>query len=514
MSYRLALLVDSLRVPKSVRQIAEWARDHPSIDLVAIVLDGRPDSHPGHRTSTPAAGVLLKLLNAIEKLMVLQGEEREHFALRPIGQFAEVVPLEQVRVGSMKLDAIVDCTSKALNDDIARLAKDGVIALRCGSLGGPPGFVEVLDGRPQTSFAVERRRGSGSETLLRGSIGTSLFHAENYAAVYDRATPYLLASIERLASGEADARQAENGSASATGPIGAGDVLAYMYRTLGRVMAKAWRHAAGREWNWGVAYTFAPWQDADLRSGKILPKLAGTFIADPFVVDHAGKRYIFLEEFPFSTRKGVISVFEVDESGAERVGIALEEPYHLSFPFVFRNGGRFFMVPEGQGGGELVLYECEDFPLKWARRRVLLPDICADTVLFEHDSRWWMLTTIKGAGRAENNAELHAFYADDPLGEWHPHLMNPVVLDAAKARNGGLLKDDEGTIFRVAQRARFRTYGDGFAIYRIDELTPNSYRETMVREVGPDFFPNLAGTHHMHSQAGLTVYDFSRDERP
>jgi hypothetical protein len=45
-------------------------------------------------------------------------------------------------------------------------------------------------------------------------------------------------------------------------------------------------------------------------------------------------------------------------------------------------------------------------------------------------------------------------------------------------------------------------------------LTPDSYRETLVREIKPDFFPNLAGTHHMHSQGGLTVYDFSRDERP
>jgi hypothetical protein len=231
-------------------------------------------------------------------------------------------------------------------------------------------------------------------------------------------------------------------------------------------------------------------------------------------VESAGKRYIFVEEFPYATRKGVISVFEVDEAGAKRLGVALEEPFHLSFPFVFQDKGRFYMVPEGQGGGQLVLYECEGFPLKWARKKVLLPNVCADTVIFRRTGSWWMLTTIKGPGPAENSAELHAFFADDPLGEWQPHGRNPIIMDASRGRNGGLLEDEEGHIYRVAQRANFRTYGNGFAIYRIDELTPQSYSETMVREVSPDFFPNLSGTHHMHSKAGLTVYDFSRDERP
>jgi hypothetical protein len=172
------------------------------------------------------------------------------------------------------------------------------------------------------------------------------------------------------------------------------------------------------------------------------------------------------------------------------------------------------MVPEGQGGGELVLYECTDFPLQWRRRKVIMPKVCADPIVFQHGSRWWMLTSIKGEGRAENSAELHAFYADDPLGEWQRHAKNPVVMDASKGRNGGVLTDEEGRTYRVAQRAGFRIYGDGFAIFRIDELTPDSYRETLVREVEPDFFPNLAGAHHMHSRGGLTVYDFSRDERP
>ncbi len=125
-----------------------------------------------------------------------------------------------------------------------------------------------------------------------------------------------------------------------------------------------------------------------------------------------------------------------------------------------------------------------------------------------------MLTTIQGQGPALNNAELHAYYADDPLGDWRPHAQNPIVMDAGKGRNGGFVRDKGGRPCRVAQRPGFTFYGAGSAVYRIDELTPDTYRETLLKEVRPSFFPKLDGTHHVHCAGGLTVFDFMRVERP
>lgn len=511
-NYRIALLTDGLKVDEWVRGLAERARDHPGIELAAILTIGRSGAPSG--AFTPFARLLAGPLLATERRLLRQSPKislqlDNSVRVLPISQQPGNEELNSIR--ALALDAIVDCRAEPVPERIIGAAREGVIAVRVGN-GGLPGFREVLEGMPVTGFTIERLGESTSELLFRGSVTTQLFYSQGRVALFDRAAPYLFDAIERLALGEAHGEVAPSGRD--VDPAGAADILNYGGRTLGRVAQKAWRHAVGREWNWGVAYCFAPWQSADLSSGRILPKLRETFVADPFVVEAAGKRYIFVEEFPYSTRKGVISVFEVDETGAKRLGVALEEPFHLSFPFVFAKDGRFYMVPEGQGGGELVLYECEDFPLKWVRKKALLPKVCADTVIFENGSLSWMLTTIKGQGRAENSAELHAFFADDPLGEWQPHRANPIVMDASKGRNGGLLSDDQGHIFRVAQRAGFRTYGDGFAIFRIDELTPDTYEESLVREVRPDFFPGLSGTHHMHSKAGLTVYDFSRDERP
>ncbi len=514
--YRIALLVDDLRLAAWVRELGERIKDHDTIELAAVLVSANRDSDAD---CTPLAKILLGALLALEQKSV--GRNRRRSGAPQDGHLADVQAISAVpsetelnRVRSLKLDVIVNCI-RTPQEEIVATARDGAIAIRFGhSPGELAGFAEVLDGNPVTNFAIERLSGGASELLFRGSITTQLFWSQNGNALFERCTPYIVQVLERLAAH--GARASPSGSALEQAPrkIRAPDVLAYAWRTSARIAQKAWRHATGREWNWGVAYTFAGWQDADLRDGKVLPKLPGSFVADPFVAENDNKRYIFVEEFFYSTRKGVISVFEISGAGARRLGVALEEPYHLSFPFVFQKDRTFYMVPEGQGGGELALYECTDFPLKWRRKKVIMSKVCADTVVFEHGSRWWMLTSIKGAGPAENSAELHAFYADDPLGEWRAHSKNPVVMDASKGRNGGLLTDEEGRTYRVAQRAGFRTYGDGFAILRIDELTPDSYRETLVREVRPDFFPNLAGTHHIHSRGGLTVYDFSKDERP
>jgi hypothetical protein len=509
-------LVDDLELAAWAHDLCERIRHHPTIELVAILVAGDPDS--GADCTTFAKLLLAPLLALGQKSVA---RHRRRSGVRKDGSFAELQAIpasrsgeEPARIQSLKLDAIVSCVRRP-PEEIVASARDGAITIRFGrSSGRLAGFEEVLDGSPVTQFAIERLNGRGSELLFQGSITTQLFWSQNQSALFERATPYILQVLGRLADRRTQGSPPGPAVEQAARKICARDVAAYAWRTSSRVAQKAWRHARGREWNWGVAYICAPWQDADLSTGKILPKLPGTFVADPFVAESGDKRYIFVEEFPYSTRKGVISVFELDEAGATRLGVALEEPYHLSFPFVFQKDGTYYMAPEGQGGGELVLYECADFPLQWRRKKVIMRKVCADTIIFEHDARWWMLTSVKGDGRAENSAELHAFYAEDPLGEWQPHSENPVVMDAWKGRNGGILTDEAGETYRIAQRAGFRTYGDGFAIFRIDELTPDSYRETLVREIKPDFFPGLAGAHHLHSRGGLTVYDFSRDERP
>jgi hypothetical protein len=131
----------------------------------------------------------------------------------------------------------------------------------------------------------------------------------------------------------------------------------------------------------------------------------------------------------------------------------------------------------------------------------------ADTMLFEDGGRWWMLTNIDKSNIGDHCSELYVFFSDSPLSrEWTPHPANPIYIDAAIARNGGLIHD-RGSRFRVAQRQGFDAYGKGFSIMQIEKLTPTEYRERCVAAIEPNFKRGLNGTHHMSTTGNATVID-------
>jgi hypothetical protein len=109
---------------------------------------------------------------------------------------------------------------------------------------------------------------------------------------------------------------------------------------------------------------------------------------------------------------------------------------------------------------------------------------------------------------------LCVFSADSPLStDWVPHPANPVVVTSAVSRNGGFVRDEDGVVLRARQRQGFDRYGESLSLARITKLDDRAYEEQFDRNVLPDFFPGIEGTHHMHSNGAVTVFDFVREER-
>lgn len=550
MSYRIALLVDDVRVSKHVRDLADWAERHPDIELTALIIHPAPQTtqtgFAKFKAIASRQGIYAAVSRAafaglvkLERSTFLRDNHyREYFSLHDIGDRAQVRLLTKpivsksglvyrftsedvAKIAALNVNALVRCGNGILKGELLTVAKDGIISMHHAdnrvNRGGPAAFWEVFEGRPVTGFIIQRLNEEldGGEVLFRGSVSTDLFYTVNQLNLYDRANSYLARTIERLASGKVDLEPPHvyDGQLYRTPLLH--ESAAYVLRTAKRVGTKALKRAIGMEWNWGVAYTFQPWVSAVLWRSKILPRPKGAFIADPFVMSVDGSHFVFVEEYSYSTRKGVISAYQLSDAGVKRIGVVLEEPWHLSFPFVFQHDGNIYMVPESAADRSIKLYRAQQFPSEWSLVKVIMADIPAvDTLIFEHCGRWWMLTTIRGEGSAANDAELHAFHAVDPLGEWTPHRSNPVVMDSSKGRNGGLLRDDAGKLYRVAQRHAFTQYGAGLAIYRIDDLTPDNYRESLIQHLNPGFMRGVSGSHHMHADGNLTVFDFCRKERP
>lgn len=98
------------------------------------------------------------------------------------------------------------------------------------------------------------------------------------------------------------------------------------------------------------------------------------------------------------------------------------------------------------------------------------------------------------------NGDLYLYYADSPLGPWLPHAANPVVADASRARPAGQVFSHEGQLIRPSQDCS-QSYGGAIVLNRIDLLSPEQYRETPIRTIGPEWFPAAKGTHTLnHSE--------------
>jgi hypothetical protein len=234
-----------------------------------------------------------------------------------------------------------------------------------------------------------------------------------------------------------------------------------------------------------------------------------TFVADPFVMTHAGRRVVFVEQYDDLRARGVIEAIELDANdGIVERRVAIDLPTHVSYPFALELDGAPYLVPENAAGGEVALYRGVEFPWRWERETVLFAGFDGlDTTLFPHDGRWWAFCTRASRG---SDFALHAYYADSPRGEWNEHPLNPIVEDITCGRTAGCVFAVDGVLYRPGQDCS-QSYGGGLWIVRIDELSPLGYRETVVRRVDTRRFGRFGdGVHTVGISAAGLVFDGKR----
>ncbi len=143
------------------------------------------------------------------------------------------------------------------------------------------------------------------------------------------------------------------------------------------------------------------------------------FIADPCWIKEKGIYYLFVEAA--IDLFGRIDVYSSkDFINWELYGTALEIDTHLSYPLVFRYNDEIYMMPESNKAKEVALYETDNFPLGWKKKRVLIDKVLVDSsILFYND-----LVYIFAA---DSDYNLYVYYSDDILnGEFKMHPKSPL----------------------------------------------------------------------------------------
>jgi hypothetical protein len=122
------------------------------------------------------------------------------------------------------------------------------------------------------------------------------------------------------------------------------------------------------------------------------------FLADPFLVRSNDSTFLFVET-QVADRGAYITVFYVPDSFETPVymGVALKEPFHLSYPQIVKINEKYFMIPESQSGDSSYVYICESMPLGWKRAGIIYPGRIKDpTLLPISDSTGYLYYGLKG----------------------------------------------------------------------------------------------------------------------
>jgi hypothetical protein len=344
---------------------------------------------------------------------------------------------------------------------------------------------------------------------MRGHFPTHWYFLLNEAALLEKSNHYLKLLIDKIA------RMGKLPSAVQSVPYAnklfrsprVHQTIIYAMMRNWKRIKRSFRRRFGIDYRWGVSYTRTDWQNAVLWRGLKLRVPPLCYLADPFVISNADQDFCFVEEYDYQTSRGKIAVYDVCDG--TRIGTALEESFHLSFPFLFTYNSQLFMCPETHQKREVRIYRCVDFPLRWTLEKTMMQNIsAADTMLVEKDGKWWMFTNIDPIESGDHCSELSIFFAESPLANnWTPHRLNPIFVDASCARNGGLVWEGE-SLFRVSQGHAFDFYGKRTRINQIVKLTESDYMEVCIGEITPKFAKGVLGTHHLHSNGKITVFDF------
>jgi hypothetical protein len=242
-----------------------------------------------------------------------------------------------------------------------------------------------------------------------------------------------------------------------------------------------WRHVDGPDLWSARSLAGTSWQ--------VIPDPGSRFYADPFPLVHEGKTYVFVEDFDHRAGKAVISVVPFDERGP--TGPArpvLEEPWHLSYPFVFAHAGQVWMIPESSADKSISLYRADRFPDRWVREATLVEGVEASdaTVIAHAGSLWMFAATRDGAGSWSDT--LSIFSAPDLHGPWTAHPLNPVLVDQASARPAGAMFMRDGKLWRPVQDCALG-YGTGIGLAEVVRLDHDGFEQRVhdVLRADPDW---------------------------
>ena len=269
---------------------------------------------------------------------------------------------------------------------------------------------------------------------------------------------------------------------------------------------------------WAVAWRTLPSNHDLLSAGELDPASfrhlsddGARYYADPFLFAHGPQTHLFVEELPYATNRGIISVSTLQADGSfSTPQPVLETPFHLSYPHVFARDGAIWMLPEQTASGGLTLYRAIRYPDRWEPVAQLIGEPLHDATLFEHGGLLWIAANTEGPACARWGSSwdaLSLYSSKTLLGPWTPHPGNPLLIDAEQTRSAGEVFGVGAKRYRPVQDCS-SGYGVALGIAEITALDRETFAQSIVSRLSFKPRSGIAGPHTLNRlQSGANLIE-------
>lgn len=258
-------------------------------------------------------------------------------------------------------------------------------------------------------------------------------------------------------------------------------------------------------YTWDIAYFDYNVQDFKCFDFRKLHYIKNPYrdkwFADPFILDVTDEELVLLvEEFDYSINRGRIAKIVVDRIADTIVDckIILDLSTHLSFPAIYREGGKLYVHPENSASGASFMYEYD------RNSDVLINPICVldepvtDAIIRKQGDCYIMSATCLPAP----NGNILRYYTSDNLTGLYKFVSEELFKDNT-ARMAGAFISYEGKMIRPAQDC-CGAYGKAVVFYDgqndLSWLAPRGI--------------TYCGIHTYNSYKGIGIIDLKKWDHP
>ena len=422
-------------------------------------------------------------------------------------------------VQEQQLDFILRFGFNIIGGEILQAARYGVWSFHHDDemeyRGAPPGFWEFMQDNPVNGIILQRLTESLDKgIILKKEYYPTLLHsykAHLNQLYFESETMPLQVCREILRTGGVFETESHSEAPLYRAPKN-GKMLKYWLLCLTRRL-RFHLHDTFRQEDWDVAYADVPLhefikapQDYENQLHWFRRQRRRTYYADPFVVSTDNDTYIFFESYDYKKGKGEICV-ALQSEDFKKHHIALSEPHHLSYPFVFQHDGEIYCIPEANESNQVSLYRFDEKQLQLKKDCTLLEGIRAvDSTLIYIDGKWNLFLGLQ----EYSNIKLYRYLSDDLRGPYEPYYNNPVKTDCKDARMAGAFIVDGEPLLRQGQET-IRYYGTAVCLNQVQVLSDENYIESQTDRIAPFESSRFnKGLHTLNGNEHITVIDGKR----